>query len=44
MSPLDFCHGTAALQTFDQTQIRHTAGKNKPSLVSAPIYCEMPSF
>ena len=30
------CHGTAALLKFDQTQ--KNTGKNKPSLVSAPIF------
>ena len=35
---IDLCHGTAALLKFDQTQIIHTTGKNKPSLVSAPIF------
>ena len=34
---IDLCHGTAAQLKFHQTQIKHTTGKNKPSLVSAPI-------
>ena len=38
LGSVDLCHGTAALLKFDQTQIKHTTGKNKPSLVSAPIF------
>ena len=36
----DLCLGTAALLKFDQTHkyIKHTTGKNKPSLVSALIF------
>ena len=33
---IDLCHGTAA-KVWSYTRIGHTTGKNKPSLVSAPI-------
>ena len=38
MKILDLCQGTASLLKFYQTWIKHTTGKNKPSLVSAPIF------
>ena len=52
---IDLCHGTADLLKFEHanTCIKHTIGKNKPCLVSTPIfrvrhvqstYHELPSF
>ena len=35
---IDLCHGTASLLKFYQTVIKHIIGKNKPSLVLAPIF------
>ena len=34
---IDLCHGTAA-KDWPNTKIKHTTGKNKSSLVSAPIF------